>query len=310
MTRHHLSLELRGAVTIVLLALIGLLAVGYLGDLWSTFDLASHLRVHVSAALLVLALLLFALRARRRAAAGLIIGVAGLVTLVIPLYANAVRMAPGPSDLKLISFNMLFVNESPSDVVALLEAERPDVAFILEAPTLFPYLDRLARTFAYRSGCTRALYCDLLVLARRPMEDVDRPGPDAGWDRYVVARMPAGNAIVNVAAVHFSKPYEGGEHWHEMGWVSDVLAERPGPTILAGDFNLAPWSATARVFAEANDLKLVEGYRPTWPGPLGWLGFPIDHIMVRGIQPTAVNLLDESYGSNHRGLIATFAVGE
>lgn len=303
MTRWNPFHESRGALTLAALFLLSVLLLGFMQDVSYQFDLFSHFRVHVCVILIFVGLFLIAFDAWWRALVCILVAILGLISVAVPLYSRAAPIRDGTADLRLLSFNILNINENSDEIVAMLEAERPDVVFILEAPALYPHLDRLARTFPYRSGCTTTRLCDLLVLSRVPFLEETRPGPAQFWDRFAIVKIDIEGTPVNLIATHFSKPYADGLQWRESRQVSRAMNKLTGPIVLAGDFNATPWSITVQNFADMNGLRIVEGYRPTWPAGFGVLGFPIDLVMMRGASPTRIEVLDSAYGSNHLGQI-------
>ncbi|MCB1491284.1 MAG: endonuclease/exonuclease/phosphatase family protein [Rhodobiaceae bacterium] len=309
MIRFSFFHELRGALSLILVGLLLALGLGFASVLFEPFDLFSHFRIPVTAALAVLTVMLLALRARTRAIAAFLATLIGVAGLVVPLFITAAPVRTDVPNFKLVSFNMLFINERPQDVAAMLEREKPDVAFILEAPALYPYLDRLKRLFPYTSGCPSERFCDLLVLSQRPLLDVQRPGARQRWDRIVIAGVDVDGTRLNAVAMHLSKPYMDGSQEMETEWVAKLVAALKGPVILAGDFNATSWSGVFQRFASAAHLMPIAGYRPTWPSEFPTLGFPIDHTLVRDVTPVSIRIMKRSYGSNHLGQVAEFRIG-
>lgn len=86
--------------------------------------------------------------------------------------------------------------------------------------------------------------------------------------------------------------------------VARKISELPGPVVVAGDFNASPFTPVFKDFMQRANLSSMHTPVSTFPAMLGWLGIPIDHILVRDVQVKDVEAL-ASIGSDHRPLKAT-----
>ena len=91
-----------------------------------------------------------------------------------------------------------------------------------------------------------------------------------------------GHLPVTFVALHMTKPWFYGIIDQEIDTVEAVLPQHPGPMVLAGDLNSAPWSLRLRWLRELAGLRGTPLPVPTWPAPAGALGLPIDHVLVAG----------------------------
>jgi endonuclease/exonuclease/phosphatase (EEP) superfamily protein YafD len=97
------------------------------------------------------------------------------------------------------------------------------------------------------------------------------------------------------------------EAWH----IRQVINRTEGPLVLAGDFNAAAWSHNIDRLARAAKLIPPPYYPATWPIRLGPLGVPIDNMFTRGpLFISSIHALDDSMGSNHRGIMAELSLAE
>ena len=75
-----------------------------------------------------------------------------------------------------------------------------------------------------------------------------------------------------------------------------------------------PWSHAARRRAAAADARILRGAGPTWldrrlPAALiGWIGLPIDNIMVKGRVTAGEPATLEDVGSDHLPVMLEFSV--
>ena len=298
------------------------IAVGASAHLWSGTGaagtlgrMADSLAPHLLALGLALSLLLAGVArggAARGAAALLVLAaLAGGAGLAWRQNAIAQPLArTQPPALEVLWFNLYAENATPAPVLAraLLESGA-DVLVLGEAAPLLPALEDLQARYPHRLGCPRAV-CDTLVLSRLPfvpgsaeMIRTSRPGRMAAF----ALDLPQGR--LDLLAVHLPKPWFYGFYDVDLWHLLDRRARAPGPLLVLGDFNAAPWSrAQARIAREAC-LLAARGAPATWPARAGGLGVPIDQMLVGGgaalvsLEPWGAGL-----GSNHRGLRAGIAL--
>jgi endonuclease/exonuclease/phosphatase (EEP) superfamily protein YafD len=157
----------------------------------------------------------------------------------------------------------------------------------------------------------------VILFSRRPLpvETVVRPA--AGADRpYVVAKVAAPGVTPLVVGVHPASPSEDAEDSqernHQLDHIGTTVKGVAGPVIVAGDFNVTPWSPHFRDLLATTGLRDAgagQGWIPTWPIRLGPAGIPIDHILIRGQVAVAGLRRGPDIGSDHYPLVADLRVG-
>lgn len=91
--------------------------------------------------------------------------------------------------------------------------------------------------------------------------------------------------------------------------IAQKISELSGPVVVAGDFNATPFTPVFNDFVRLANVSPMQSPVATYPALLGWLGIPIDHILVRDVQVRNVEALS-SIGSDHRPLKATLILPE
>lgn len=246
-------------------------------------------------------------------AAGLTVAVVAMgAALSVKAHHSRVRaLAPEtPVALRLLWFNVWHANETPpAQLIAALADSPADIVILGEAAPLQPHLDALAVHFPVQMGC-RAERCELLILSRRPLQSMQmheigslRP------ERLAVLKDETAEGPLTVVAMHWVKPWFFGfaevDEWFALGTVQ----ANPGPLVMVGDFNAAPWSARLRKLNSYCKLSAPWPPVATWPTAAGPLGVPIDLALTRGgavvvsQQPWGADL-----GSNHRGLLLEIGI--
>lgn len=270
-------------------------------------NLAFHGLIMVAGLTLLLA------RLGRRVWAGTFaaVALAGTSTLALRHVEHSLPLAPeDPVTLSLVWFNMLSVNETdPRTLVDEIKAASADLIILSEATPVRPFLDDLAEVFPNQIGC-RAKRCEVLALARaqppgRTLHLSMRRLHDTRSERLVLAELwEDGTRKLDVVAMHWVKPWFDGFVDIDAWYAHDITRSRPGPTVMVGDFNAAPWGKYVRdLLGGGCALHAMRRPIATWPARLGGAGVPIDLALVGGgarlsfAAPWGGHL-----GSNHRGL--------
>ena len=112
----------------------------------------------------------------------------------------------------------------------------------------------------------------------------------------VVATARVGGSSLSVAGTHLSiRPEEAAR---QLEAVVAALAARSAPRVLLGDLNLRP--ADVLPVVEAGGLTLLDAAQPTFPADAPRIR--IDHVAVKGLVPTWVEVLPRPPVSDHRAL--------
>lgn len=290
----------------------GLLALVSL-PVWGDSDLPSlapleHLRIGylwLAAATIILALVL---RHRRIAiAAALILGLN--LALVLPTRQQGQEQELSPAAISLLHANIWYENQKMSDVAAMLNRERPDIAALVEVGGTIQgdWQGALGEDWPHRLDCGPA-GCGNLILSRWPLERLDvrsswHDGPGIPAVLAARVRHPAGDFTLVVA--HLSRPMEPVRQQEQAVWLAGFLHGLPRPLVVTGDFNAAPWSPLFHRLQRDGGVTRAGGIMPTWPsGLLNPVGIPIDHLLGSpDIQFGPVRVLP-AVGSDHLPLLA------
>lgn len=222
--------------------------------------------------------------------------------------------------LRVMTANLLYGRADADAVVAAVMAHQVDVLSVQE-------LTRPAAARLRRAGL------DALLPYRhvRASADKDSAAGTGIWSRYPLRRRDSsgGSGFVNLAAtvqvptgpltvfaVHLipPSPTDGLRGQDTFPATRAFLGSRPGPAVVAGDFNATRDNVPVRQL-EADGwtdsaTAARAGFVRTWP----LLGYPvgplvaIDHVLTRELPTaTAVEVL-EIQGSDHAAVVATLPV--
>lgn len=204
-------------------------------------------------------------------------------------------------ELKVMAFNLLYLNNRVEDITDYVNSENPDVLFLqevspdnealLEALTAYPNQQR-CRLNQFMSiitlSKTQALAQDCLPESRLAWMELEHEGQK-----------------FRAISTHLHWPWPFGQ-WFQIdalrndiaGWNTDI------PIILGGDFNAVPWSHAVRTVEDIIRSKVVPGFRLTlfkYVTPVeAPLFMPIDQILLpKGATPVSAKV-GPNLGSDHR----------
>ena len=214
-----------------------------------------------------------ALLSRRRAA---LAAVAAPTLILALLYGELFlpRLRPiGPAEgpqLRVMTFNVLYINDDGAAVEQLIEAESPDVVFVQElTPRLAADLEtRLDDSPPYRLLFPAEGTTGIGIFSRFPLsggELLPDPAEEVGWWRQgaLAATLDFQGQPVALLNVHAAPPPSNifGQGWpssfetvahlreRELALWMEWAARQDAPLIAAGDFNLSDQNAGYRLVA-------------------------------------------------------------
>lgn len=270
-----------GLVLGVLVALLGLAA--------AAFPLADGIN-HLQAlwALASAGLLLIALLSGHRAR---IVRTAWLAAFhmflflapVLRLPAWSARSGPG-TPFKIVSLNAYWYNTRPERVAELVLAERPDVVVLQELrEAQGETVNRLLRdAYPHRLICAGREGCDGAIFARRPWLEAHTVtrGEDAPPSTSALFEIGNGRRL-RVISTHMWNPRSPRRQQREIEWLGSELARIRDLKLVAGDFNLTPWSFTLSRFERRAGVVRGDGIAGSWRASRYLPAiFPIDHVFA------------------------------
>lgn len=237
------------------------------------------------------------------------------LALMAPELADAALHKTSPKadeTLKIVQFNLWTADDHTAEKLAWLRAQDPDIIVLHEvASRAEPLLKALAKSHPYASGCEdRQQPCSAMILSKtRPVKSarIAAEGAASGWASY---RTRAGT--FTVAGVHLTWPTQSELQHRQLAKVKAGLNDLPKDSlILAGDFNLTPWSFTLRDFDRDSGLTRRTLAAFSWPAAsyerfklnLPFPILPIDHVYAGEAWRTVEVRRGPSLGSDHRPIL-------
>lgn len=293
-----------------LLPLALMVIASYIPGFWVSSFLAG-MRLHLGVALVALAAFCLLIQRLPVYWVALCIGIATLAHFFYLTSSNAYQ--PSAEIVKdrpwfrVISFNLQAGNQQGRKILDLFEKLDASVVITQESSPLIYHLGRVKALFPYRVGCGELIqHCDLMIMSRYPIRnpEVVTLG-DYFSERFIKAEIEVEGTVVQLVAMHLTKPFYGPIHQQELARAAEALGDTTKPVLLAGDFNSSILANDVQHFMRTFELKTAKREPNTWPIKRTFLGLPIDHIMTSS--PLAIKRLgrlSSSFGSNHYGLVA------
>ena len=295
----------------ILLGVGGLIG-SRLGQLWIAFDVFSQFTLQF--ALVTLAFLIGLVMPRAKLLTAFVLIVGGLIA--IGLWPHVVsRMPPalgsleqGERQLKVASFNTLWVNDDTAAVQAEIQRIDADVITLIEmGPSKRRIIDALKDRYPHHTDCYGIDYCNLVILSKLPIAESDAR---AMWEGppFIRARLGPEAGGLNVFGVHTIRFPHSRAQFRQVTEMASLIESYPGRKLVMGDFNATPFSRILGVLEDSASLSRLTGL-PSWPSQLGLPQIAIDHIFVSpGIRVIEGQQIGEPSGSDHFPVTLTIAV--
>lgn len=295
------------------LAILGTIGVwlcvlaGLLGQLAWPFDLFAHFRVQYAALFFLLACVLMSLRRfwiAVAAAAGFGVSVVPLLPYMASESMPAAVATAREETFRLVSFNVWFRNPDMAQVAEYMEKSQADAVVLLEltAPQAEALLPLVPTYPHYHMDTSRM---GAAVFTKWPVISADSVPLAQGG--AIAARMMLDwhGTPVSVLGVHLNWPLGPRNSQFRNQELNSLVAfskAQRGPLLVAGDFNLTPWS---EYFSDAleqsglHDAALGFGLARSWPSQFAPVGIRIDHCLLSRHWRSMATSVGPALGSDH-----------
>lgn len=282
-------------------AVLGIV-LGLLQNFHPAFDSHSHFRLHLIVVLVLCCAVLLVVPVTRTRIGAALLMICGMGWL-------ALEFSKGPSadgargDIRLVQFNLNFRNPIIDRVGHQLVAYDADVVLLQEVTRAHEVALRGLSHYPHQQHCQFREYVGgVSILSKHPLSDIDC-AKGLGVATALVD-FPSGAATVG--SIHTYWPWPFKQHEQIDTWI-ERLRTIPGPTIIAGDFNAAPWSHAVSKVEQASNTKTVPGIRMTIGVKLfsflPSVPIPIDHTLLSGDFCATSARVGDPLGSDHYPVI-------
>lgn len=276
-------------------------------DIYWLLELPGHFRAHLSVGTAAIVLVFAALRAWPHVLFGSVT-TALIAAPIVVLWVPSGPAEPPRTALRALSLNVSFYSRNYDEVLALIEAMRPDIVGLVEINSRWmEELAPLGQHYPHRVAHARPRGSGVVLFSRIPFRQAEVrlfPGTNR---RYAIGTLDIDAVPLVLVVGHAASPLGGrssaAARDRQLVTLADTRREfGDREVLLMGDFNTSPWSLAFRRFLDRSGLRDAAGgfgYRPTWPAQRPWLGIPIDHHVVSdGIVVKSFSVVGPT-GSDH-----------
>ena len=197
--------------------------------------------------------------------------------------------------------NLLFGNAQVEALQSDILAANPDIVALQEVTSRNAALvQNLRATYPHQASCALTDWARVAILSRWPVE-----GEICLEQRGLVGlQVLSPDGVFWAFSLHAYWPWPHGQA-RQIGEVLPVLGTLNEPIVIAGDFNMVPWSYTHRWLAGVTQTSRAGPLFPTFRR-VG-VPLPIDHVYAPGGGRASARPL---LGSDHLGVLAEVTVFE
>lgn len=293
-----------------LLAAMGGLAGGRLGQLYPAFDVFAQFSAQFIFAVFGFSIATF--MPRYKALIGIVLTILFCVGYgAWPIYFSGdvtngpFPMAPGERAIKVGHFNTFVRNKDFAALQKEIERLDADVITLIEfANSKNQILRNLQRIYPFQYSCDDQPFCHLAIISKHPIEAVSAKGQWEG-PAFISARLGGAMAGLTVYGVHTTRfPYSRAQLKQINAFVRH-LEGQSGAMVVMGDFNATPFSRITTTLEQGTGLSRVT-HMPTWPTTYGLPQLAIDHVFVSPkIRVLADQQIGNPGGSDHFPIVMT-----
>lgn len=214
---------------------------------------------------------------------------------------------PAERTLTVMIANVQLGNRDAAPLLQTVAERKPDLFLAMEIDDWWKDALRPVETdMPFTAGKITGSYYGIRFFSRLPLVD---PAIHAFADRdtpsVVTGVMLRNGETVSFVGMHPKPPLPGQSSLGrdaELYAAGQMLRDRPGPALLAGDLNAVPWEQAVtrmRRIAGLEDPRRGYGYVASWNAKRWWARWPLDNIFARG--GFAVLSLERlgAFGSDH-----------
>ena len=290
----------------------------HFGGVFAAADVVNHFLPIILLGASVLAAMQIIQMLRTRQPSVLTLALACSVVLtggrfISPELSSSGGEGAGGSVYELLVFNVLKDNRASQSTRDWIRNADSDFVVLLEASPVF--VAGLSDKYPYQVNCQgNKRPCSTVVLSKhRPLSFQGHAKGDS-QNRKTLSAAEASFCLagreLSVLGVHLARPWPTKNQERDIKDLMPILQARRGRhLILAGDFNLTPWSFRMREIDTHSGLRRVSRALPTWPANTIMPALlPIDHVFVGHAVAASRPRTFKVAGSDHRPVKVRFDV--
>ena len=246
------------------------------------------------------------------------------VLVAIHLPGVVVWYLPAPStladaveiNLRIVTANLLKSNLKHDLFLEFIEDADPDVIFIQELDGAWANsLYALDEDYPYNAVIPSPGDFGVALFSRIPLDPVEITYFTDSVLPWVHAELTVNGRHLSILSYHIWPPVSRDRletRDGDLDFLAKYVADAEDLVLVAGDFNVTPWSPSYKKMIRASGLKNARrgfGIKPTWaaiPSPIALL--PLDHVLLSPEIAVKSLRVGPRIGSDHRPLIVDLAI--
>ncbi len=301
MFRRMLTWSVAGASAAIALAVFA----GLLAPFDPRLEMINHFRPFLMAAALILLLLAFLLRRRSLISACAVL-VAALTALISTplLYAAPSADAEKPL-LRVVSFNVWNLNSRLPDAAKFLIGTNADVIVLQEVlcAQTDPLFSDLKSAYPYIFRASEHCFGQA-ILSKHPIVGTGRHDYVYRRPLWIWAHVAWQGKTIQITGVHLSHPTRPHDQVINVNDLIGYVKATRYPHVIAGDFNLTPYSWLLTKFSYRSGVLRQATYQRSWHADFPIPAFLIDHVFASSDFANASFTVGPNIGSDHLPVIA------
>ena len=305
---------LKGVIAAGLLLGAGLTLLGVLARWWPALDMVNNGLLFVTVGAIALLCLALAARDWRLVLVAAVLAAINVMLVIAALPGAAADAAPGSARfLRVVTFNLWHYNDRMDDVAKFLAETDADAVVLQEVgkPNGALLRHALQSRYPYTVGDW-----GIVILSKHPIladGRIDRPGYPP-WISLMLrwVQLEVNGTKFELAGVHLARPFYAGLQQEDLAALVAFVKSRTLPLVMAGDFNMSPWTEKLGQFERSSGLKRYNTFHLTWPMARGTLPLlplvVIDNVFASPQFARIAVAPGPRLGSDHRPIVADLAL--
>lgn len=210
--------------------------------------------------------------------------------------------------MRVATFNIASGNEHIQAIQSFLLKADADIVVLQEVRNLHKeLLALLTNTYRYRVGDSGlVILSKYRIIAEGRIDRASKPLLIIRW-----AKLDVNGDEVQIVGAHLARPFNPELQQADINSLTEFVLRQSGALIVAGDFNMTPWTFTLKTFTAATRLRRFNTFYPTWP--MRWRGtrlHPVvatDNVFASHEFASLGTTVGPYLGSDHRAVVADIA---
>jgi endonuclease/exonuclease/phosphatase (EEP) superfamily protein YafD len=305
---------LKGVTVAGLLLGAGLTLLGVLARWWPALDLVNNGLLFVTVGAIALLCLALAAHNWRLVLAAAFLAAVNVTLVIAALPGAAAQAAPdSPRFLRVATFNLWRHNDRMDEVAKFLADTDADAVVLQEITK--PHGTVLRQALHTRYPFSVGDW-GIVILSKHPIlaeGRIDRPGYPP-WISLMLrwVRIEVNGTPLDLAGVHLTRPFYAELQQQDITALIAFANSRTLPLVMAGDFNMSPWTEKLGRFERSSGLKRYNTFHLTWPMARGTLPLlplvAIDNVFASPQFARIAVAPGPRLGSDHRPIVADLAL--